>query len=68
MGKRLFHKLGKGGVAAAAVVAAGASQADAAWTVDLTAITTDVTAIGTSLLALAVVIFGFRVARRMVGR
>lgn len=66
--KNRFQKLGKGSVAAVAVVVAGAADASAAWTIDTTAITTDVTAIGTSLLALALVLFGFRVVRRMVGR
>lgn len=45
-----------------------AGQSEAAWSVDLTALTTDVTTIGATLLALGVVIFGFRVVRRMVGR
>lgn len=43
-------------------------MSEAAWTIDLTALTTDVTTIGATLLALTVVIFGFRVVRRMVGR
>lgn len=46
----------------------GAGSAEAAWTVDLTALTTDVNTIGATLLALTVVIFGFRVVRKMVGR
>lgn len=55
-------------VALLAVLAFGlVGQAEAAWTVDLTSLTTDVTTIGTAILALAVVIFGFRVVRRMVG-
>ncbi|TAN40220.1 MAG: hypothetical protein EPN22_17470 [Nitrospirae bacterium] len=45
-----------------------ASFSEATWTVDLTGLTTDVTAVGTAILAVAVVIFGFRTVRRMVGR
>jgi len=45
-----------------------AQGSEAAWTVDLAGLTTDVTTIGATLLALTVVIFGFKVVRRMVGR
>lgn len=60
----------RSGVAAGSAVlgaAATAGQAEAAWTVDVAGLTTDVTTIGASLLAVAVVIYGFRVVRRMIG-
>lgn len=65
-----MKKLVKGSVLAGALAAVvvGASQADAAWTVDLTSVTTDVVTIGGAILALTGVIFGFRVVRRMIGR
>jgi hypothetical protein len=64
--KKLFK--GSSLVAAGTAVVVGASQASAAWTVDLTSVTTDVTTIGGAILALTAVIFGFRVVRRMIGR
>lgn len=45
-----------------------AASAEAAWSVDVSDLTTDVTTVGGALLGVALVIYGFRTVRRMVGR
>ncbi|MCZ7627189.1 MAG: hypothetical protein C3F12_00160 [Candidatus Methylomirabilota bacterium] len=53
--------------AAGAVLVGSPAYAEATWTVDVAGLTTDVTTIGLALLGVAVIIYGFRVVRRMVG-
>lgn len=69
-GKRMLKNYGRlmgSAAAAGAVVAVSPAYAQATWTVDVTGLTTDVTTIGLALLGVALVIYGFRVVRRMVG-